>query len=65
MVGTRERKQNKGYGCALFRVTTIAKTNNVKGILVTDEVVVWWAGCAGMKSAKSKLCPLIMERRIR
>ena len=64
--GTRERKQNKGYGCALFRVTQrIAKTNNVKGILVTatDEVVVWWAGCAGMKSAKSaKLCPLIIRK---
>eukprot|EP00943_MAST-04B_sp_MAST-4B-sp1_P006191 g6191.t1 len=64
--GTRERKQNKGYGCALFRATQrIAKANNVKGILVTatDEVVVWWAGCAGMTSAKSaRLCPLIIRQ---
>ena len=47
--GTRQRKQNKGYGCALFRVTQrIAKAHGVNGILVTatDEVVVWWAGCA-------------------
>ena len=64
--GTRQRKQNKGYGCALFRVTQrIAKAHGVKGILVTatDEVVVWWAGCAGSKSSKcAKLCPLIIRK---
>ena len=48
------------------RYTTDSEsTHGVKGILVTatDEVVVWWAGCAGSKSSKcAKLCPLIIRK---
>lgn len=50
--GTRERKQNKGYGASLFRIAQkVAAQSGVNGILVTatNEVVVWWMTCTAGK----------------
>ena len=50
--GTRERKQNKGYGASLFHIAqNVAARSGVNGILVTatNEVVVWWMTCTARK----------------